>query len=174
MTSAQKTARENFKKAIAYRVKTGCSLKQAFAHIKVGKVGSSKKIKRKPSKKTVLKTIKKAVKKSATTKKKSLHYAGKTRGKDGKRAYKYVLSGVKLSNINKQKEEKDLIIQLNTYNGLIRYYENNIQIFKDAIKNHKNNGLTSLNISNLKRDIKKYQELIKEFKTHLVQLKKHI
>jgi len=31
---AQKKARENFKKAIEYRKKTGCSLKQAFAHIK--------------------------------------------------------------------------------------------------------------------------------------------
>lgn len=30
---AQKKARENFKKAIEYRKKTGCSLKQAFAHV---------------------------------------------------------------------------------------------------------------------------------------------
>jgi hypothetical protein len=43
MTAAQKKARENFTKAIAYRKKTGCSLKEAFAKVKVGKVGSSKK-----------------------------------------------------------------------------------------------------------------------------------
>jgi hypothetical protein len=42
MTLAQKKARENFKKAIAYRKKTGCSLKQAFAYVKTGKVGAYK------------------------------------------------------------------------------------------------------------------------------------
>jgi hypothetical protein len=43
MTLAQKKARANFKKAIAYRKKTGCSLKQAFAHVKKGgKVGATK------------------------------------------------------------------------------------------------------------------------------------
>jgi len=40
MTAAQKKAQDNFKKAIAYRKKTGCTLKQAFAHVKSGKVGS--------------------------------------------------------------------------------------------------------------------------------------
>jgi len=43
MTAAQKKARENFTKAIEYRKKTGCSLKEAFAHVKGGKVGSAKK-----------------------------------------------------------------------------------------------------------------------------------
>jgi hypothetical protein len=46
MTLAQKKARENFKKAIAYRKKTGCSLKQAFAHVKGKKVGATKIIER--------------------------------------------------------------------------------------------------------------------------------
>jgi len=63
MTLAQKKARENFKKAIEYRKKTGCSLKQAFAHIK----SKSTVIKKKatPKKKAVkkvagyVKTIKK-------------------------------------------------------------------------------------------------------------------
>jgi hypothetical protein len=40
MTAAQKKARDNFKKAIAYRKKTGCSLKEAFAHVKGGKVAA--------------------------------------------------------------------------------------------------------------------------------------
>lgn len=42
MTAAQKKAQDNFKKAIAYRKKTGCTLKQAFAHVKGGKVGAVK------------------------------------------------------------------------------------------------------------------------------------
>ena len=33
MTQAQKTAKAKFKQAIAYRKKTGVSLKEAFAHI---------------------------------------------------------------------------------------------------------------------------------------------
>jgi hypothetical protein len=58
MTSAQIKARANFKKAIAYRTKTGCSLKEAFAHVKGNKVTGVKKVAVK----------KKAVKKSAVKK----------------------------------------------------------------------------------------------------------
>jgi hypothetical protein len=63
MSVAQKKARENFKKAIAYRKKTGCSLKQAFAYVKGGKVTGVKK--------AVVK--KKAVKKAAKKKAVSSH-----------------------------------------------------------------------------------------------------
>lgn len=48
MTAAQKSAKDKFKKAIAYRQKTGVSLKEAFAHIYGKKVGS---VKKKPVKK---------------------------------------------------------------------------------------------------------------------------
>ena len=43
MTQAQKTAKAKFKQAIAYRQKTGVSLKEAFAHIYGRKVGVIKK-----------------------------------------------------------------------------------------------------------------------------------
>ena len=43
ISAAQKKAKENFKKAIAYRRKTGCSLKEAFAHTYGKKVGAVKK-----------------------------------------------------------------------------------------------------------------------------------
>ena len=43
MTQAQKIAKEKFKKAIEYRKRTGCSLKEAFAHIYGKKVGATKK-----------------------------------------------------------------------------------------------------------------------------------
>jgi len=46
MTQAQKTAKAKFKQAIAYRTKTGVSLKEAFAHI-YGKKKSAKKVVRK-------------------------------------------------------------------------------------------------------------------------------
>lgn len=43
MTQAQKVAKEKFKKAIAYRTKTGVSLKEAFAHIYGKKTATKKK-----------------------------------------------------------------------------------------------------------------------------------
>ena len=66
MTAAQKAAKEKFSKAIAYRSKTGVSLKEAFAHVYGKKVGAVKK-KAAPKKKTAVK--KAAPKKKAATKK---------------------------------------------------------------------------------------------------------
>ena len=64
MTAAQKSAKEKFKKAIAYRKKTGCTLKQAFAHVYgKKKIGS---VKKKAAKK------KAAPKKKAPSKKKAV------------------------------------------------------------------------------------------------------
>jgi hypothetical protein len=61
MTAAQKVAKEKFSKAIAYRSKTGVSLKEAFAHVYGKKLGAVKK-KAAPKKKA-------AVKKAAPKKK---------------------------------------------------------------------------------------------------------
>jgi hypothetical protein len=72
MTAAQKTAKDKFKKAIAYRQKTGVSLKEAFAHIYGKKVGAvKKKVAKKsaPKKKVAKKVVRKVVKKKATPKK---------------------------------------------------------------------------------------------------------
>lgn len=74
MTQAQKIAKDKFKKAIAYRTKTGVSLKEAFAHIYGKKVSSVKK-KVAPKKKAAAKkvTTKKALpKKVGAIKKKSI------------------------------------------------------------------------------------------------------
>lgn len=67
MSAAQKKAQANFKKAIAYRKKTGCSLKEAFAHVK-GSVSGLDKVVKKGNKTKVLYT-KKAKKRAATKKK---------------------------------------------------------------------------------------------------------
>ena len=76
MTAAQKTAKAKFKQAIAYRQKTGVSLKEAFAHIYGRKVGAvkkkatpKKKAAKKVAKKVVRKIVKKAVPKKVTKKK---------------------------------------------------------------------------------------------------------
>jgi len=69
MTAAQKTAKLKFKQAIAYRQKTGVSLKEAFAHIYgKKKVGVVKK-KAAPKKKVAKKVVRKLVKKAAPRKK---------------------------------------------------------------------------------------------------------
>jgi hypothetical protein len=65
MTAAQKEAKEKFSKAIAYRSKTGVSLKEAFAHVYGKKVGAVKK-KAAPKKKAA---VKKAAPKKAAAKK---------------------------------------------------------------------------------------------------------
>ena len=72
ISAAQKKARANFKKAIEYRKKTGCSLKQAFAHITekktvTKKVGAVKKMAAK--KKVLISPLKKVARKKAAPKK---------------------------------------------------------------------------------------------------------
>jgi len=68
MSAAQLKAQANFKKAIAYRKKTGCTLKQAFAYVKGSKVNVLDKVIKKGNKTSVLYT-KKAKKKAAPKKK---------------------------------------------------------------------------------------------------------
>jgi hypothetical protein len=63
MTAAQKTAKAKFKQAIAYRTKTGVSLKEAFAHVYGKKVGAA------PKKKATKKAEPKKVSKKAAPKK---------------------------------------------------------------------------------------------------------
>lgn len=61
MTAKQIIAKAKFKRAIEYRKKTGCSLKEAFAHVygKKSKVGAAKKkaAKKKPVKKAAVKKL---------------------------------------------------------------------------------------------------------------------
>jgi DNA repair protein RadC len=71
MTAAQKVARDNFKKAIAYRQKTGVSLKEAFAHVKGNKVGAVKKKATKKAKLPKAKTVKVSKQKNNTKSKKA-------------------------------------------------------------------------------------------------------
>jgi len=168
----RKSPKMEWKKAVAQ-----ASAIYASKHKGKSPVGKKRVIKKKAIKKTAtkkavgkyVKTVRKgkitdviykrkkigAVKKSATT----MHKDTKSHNVNIR-----VMSGV----------DSDLIKQLNTYKGLIRYYNNNIEIFKEAIKKRKERGLTPMMVVNLKKDIKKFQSLIKEYKIHLTQLKKHI
>jgi hypothetical protein len=87
MTQAQKTAKAKFKQAIAYRQKTGVSLKEAFAHIygkkKVGAVKKKSAPKKKVAKKKIAKkkVAKKVVKKKLTKVDYDKRYQAKKPGK---------------------------------------------------------------------------------------------
>jgi hypothetical protein len=70
--------------------------------------------------------------------------------------------------------DNSIINQIKEYKGRISYYTTTIQMFKEAIKKQKERGLTPIMVSKLKKDIKKFELLIKEFKIHITQLKKHI
>jgi hypothetical protein len=98
MTQAQKTAKAKFKQAIAYRQKTGVSLKEAFAHIYGKKVGAVKKksaFKKKVTKKKVAKkkVAKKVAKKKLTRKDYDKRYQankpGKRKSASGNTYYEY-------------------------------------------------------------------------------------
>ena len=87
MTQAQKTAKAKFKQAIAYRQKTGVSLKEAFAHIYgKKKVGAVKK-KAAPKKKVVKKVAKKKLTKADYDKRYQAKKPGKRKSATGNTYY---------------------------------------------------------------------------------------
>lgn len=100
MTQAQLKARANFKKAIAYRKKTGCSLKEAFAHVK-GSISGLDKVVKKGNKTTVLYT-KKAKKKTEPKKKVSqgVLFGVKKKKSPKKKAIKSTHKDTKSHNVN--------------------------------------------------------------------------
>ena len=130
MTQAQKTAKAKFKQAIAYRQKTGVSLKEAFAHIygkkKVGAVKKKSAPKKKIAKKKVVKKSapKKVAKKKLTKADYDKRYQAKKPGKRittgknypykkgnvyyetrGNRSDKGKLLGIKIGNIPTYKDK---------------------------------------------------------------------
>jgi len=196
MTQAQKTAKAKFKQAIAYRQKTGVSLKEAFAHIygkkkvagsqdyytrkKEGRVKPRKKTI--PKKKVAKKIAKKKVAKKKVIKKKyglntnldkkySAKKPGKRKSASGKTYYenrenrsdKGKLLGI--GNINTLEKLSSSIRNMNQYKDII----NNIN--KKLIEQK---NFPSYILKDLKDTKKTFLSLLKEQKTHIAQLKKHI
>ena len=156
MTQAQKTAKAKFKQAIAYRQKTGVSLKEAFAHIYGRKVGAVKK-KSAPKKKAAKKVVKKKVAKKVVKKKYPLNlkkdklYSAKKPGKriakkSGKTYYesrenrsdKGKLLGIKIGNIPTYKD-KDAArdVQLFADNDYMLYQQRKRPILINLGKKYK-------------------------------------
>lgn len=184
MTAAQKSAKEKFKKAIAYRTKTGVSLKEAFAHIYGKKVGAVKK---------------KAVKKAAPKKKAAVKKAApKNKAAAKKTTVKKVTSITKVSGIKKRttkkvssshKDTKSHNVNIRVVSGIgkvakltleelnkaiSKYYQ-----YKEIIDNINKDLKEKPNMPSYQkkdlRDTKKtFTSLMKEQKIHIAQLKKHI
>jgi len=174
MTQAQKTAKAKFKQAIAYRQKTGVSLKEAFAHIYgKKKVGA---VKKKVVKKKVAK--KKVAKKKLTRVDYDKRYQAKKPGKrkakkSGKTYYenrpnrsdKGKLLGIgKIYSSNIIKKLDRSIDELNMANNQIELHRGNLKMgIKDSFTKKLNQDL-----------VKKNMKLKKELTTHIKELKKLI
>ena len=178
MTQAQKTAKAKFKQAIAYRQKTGVSLKEAFAHIYGRKVGAVKK-KAAPKKKAAKKVVKKKVAKKVAKKKLTKadydkRYQAKKPGKrksaTGKTYYenranrsdKGKLLGIGALNIRMIDELREANNKLIKWNSALNY------LIKEKLSVSK--GMKPV----VSMDIKRVKDAIKEQKIHIAQIKKHI
>jgi hypothetical protein len=192
MTQAQKNNAVKFKKAIAIRKKTGCSLKEAFAEVYgKKKVGA---VKKKVVKKSAPK--KKVAKKKAVTK--TLKYRGTLKSEGGKKIYKYSLGATKkptekavLKSIKKaesvQKKHMAGISMTDaikhSYNEMLKrekkYLEVEKHILQERIelehlkiqfRNSENSQAKKVILDRMDK-AKKY---LFELKTHAKELKKHI
>lgn len=174
MTAAQQKARANFKKAIAYRKKTGCTLKQAFAHVK-GSVSGLDKVVRKGNKTTV-KYTKKAKKKAAPKKKVSqgVLFGVKKKAAPKKKATKSTHKDTKSHNVNirvvsgigKTKETA-----LNNYKkqiDFIKNIESTILKIKDSLPKMKTQHWKT----ELKKELIQTKKMLAEHKQHAKELKK--
>jgi hypothetical protein len=170
MTTAQKIAKEKFKKAIAYRQKTGVSLKEAFAHVygkKVVKKKAAKKVVRKKAAKKVGVIKRKVVRKKVAKKKKisetgilnRIHKVKKDVDRLDEAQHKH-MSGFGSNTIKQIQNNLDQLVHL----------ERKKLIYEDWKKEVKNVA----DKKRLNQMIKSVKDLIKEHKTHIIQLKKHI
>jgi len=171
MTAAQKKAKANFKKAIAYRQKTGVSLKEAFAHVygkknvapkkkatkkAVPKKAAKKVVKKAAPKKTVLSFAKKAAAKvkSLARKAQDAYYEGYYEGKPAALAKKKAELKAKRTKPAKKKISEQSIL-------------NKIHKVKDQV-----NQLDELQHKHMIGSIDKYKNTMKEVKLYDAALRK--
>ena len=175
MTQAQKLAKAKFKQAIAYRKKTGVSLKEAFAHT-YGKKSATKK-------KAVKKAAKKKIGKVDTKLKKQLA----SQGKKMPHGYDVVKRKRKIGAVSKKattthKDTKSHNVNIRVMSGLGKVSQHALDNIKKAMAQHElyeymHKKYMSMPTKERKlhsSTIKKLKHLMKEHKTHISQLKKGI
>ena len=151
MTAAQKKARENFKKAVLYRKRTGCTLKQAFNAVKKGSVNGLDKVVKKGNKTTVLYTKKTTKKVKPKTVKQGKLFGTLKIAKDEKR----------LGYVNKK--PKVGAINLN----VIGEEFNNLDYKIYRLKNQLKDAKTVTEKSNIKKEIVILNKQFKALKLYL-------
>jgi len=172
MTQAQKNAKAKFKQAIAYRQKTGVSLKEAFAHIygkkKVGAVKKKSAPKKKVAKK---KLAKKKITRIEYDKRYQAKKPGKRKSASGKTYYEN----------RENRSDKGKLLGIGSVKNMTDKYIktlNEIYQYNKAI-NIIQNDMTRLNYSPMekqraKQTIANFKKIVKELKIHSKELKKLI
>jgi hypothetical protein len=201
MTQAQKTAKAKFKQAIAYRTKTGVSLKEAFAHIYGKKKVAKKVVRKKAAKKRI------AGPKDSSAVKRELARKGlkmphgytttKRKRKIGSVKKKKITEKGILNKIHIVKRNVDKLDEAQHKHmiGATKFYlDHNKKIVGDLnsaiervhklkkivldekymVKNAKKLNLLPYEITMSKNFINQNVKLIKELETHIKELKKHI
>jgi hypothetical protein len=167
---AQKKARENFKKAIEYRKKTGCSLKEAFAHVSGKKTVVKKKatLKKKTVKKVAKKKVgvikKKAAKKKAIKKPSEqsilnkIHKVKHDVERLDESQHKHMMSGIEDKMFKDLYDTRERIA--NTKKAILK-----LQTFSKVSPTQKHI---------FQNKAKQYKKYLIELNTHYRELKKHI
>ena len=154
MTLAQKKARENFKKAIAYRKKTGCSLKQAFAYVKTGKVGAYKVIQKGESKNA------KVTKVLEQKRKKGGKFAGRKRVAGVKKA-------AKKKTVSSHKDTKSHNVRISVVSGIAKGKEKSLTMWKEIYGKLSSQYVSIKDMKQKKKiakDLKQAREVIQKLK----------
>lgn len=189
MTSAQKIAKEKFKKAIAYRQKSGVSLKEAFAHVYGKKKVAKKVIRKKVAKKRIA-----GPKDSAAVKKELARKGLKMPHGYSTTKRKRKISGVKKKkitekgilnkihivkrNVDKLDEAQHKHMMGSVHHITDKYIKTLAEInhYKKAI-NHIKSEMIRLKYSPMEKQrakqvISNFQKIVKELSTHSKELKK--
>ena len=192
MTQAQRIAKAKFKQAIAYRQKTGVSLKEAFAHIygkkKVVKKAVKKKIAGPKDSKLIKKelakkglkmphgyaTIKRKRKISGVKKKPTekailnkIHIVKRNVDKLDEAQHKHMISGM-------HKHKQDIVKKLNDAISMKKHNDFDIILNTESLKRSIKNKSGKSSIDLQKQIISDQKKYKKEIDTHIKELKKLI
>jgi len=183
MTSAQKIAKEKFKKAIAYRQKSGVSLKEAFAHVYGKKKIARKKVakKRISGPKDSLAVKKELARKGLkmphgyTTTKRKRKISGVKKKKISEQSILNKIHKVK-DDVSKLDEAQHKHMMGSVHHITDKYIKtlNEINQYRNAIKfaQSREYQMNPIEKKKAKSFIIHYKKVIKELTTHAKELKK--
>jgi len=177
MTQAQKTAKAKFKQAIAYRQKTGVSLKEAFAHIygkkKVGVVKKKSAPKKKVAKNKKAKKKVYGIKSNIT---KAIRFTKGAKNQIKRSIKKIVRNAPEIKQNFKRitrsyfglENEQDLLLKR------IKESISDLRLYENILNKHMSYPLKERKKHMSNAQVNYYKKLIKETGTHIIELKKSL